>query len=276
MKDLPKAVFITGTDTGVGKTVVTAALAALLGEKGLQTGVIKPFQTGTDLDGLSDAEFIYGFLGKDFMLSEVSPCRLRTPLSPYRAAAIEGVEIPLEDIIEHTRDYISRSDLTLVEGAGGLRVPVTKSYMMADLAVDLDAPMVIVARPGLGTLNHTALSLEYARQRGARVLGVVINGFPEPVDVASATNPAVLRDVFSVNILGVLPHFPGLDVEGGSFSELSRAGESCFFPAFRGKLLDGCFFRGALSENEMVIFPDWNCSPQTFSLQILWFSQCGL
>ena len=241
MKDLPKAVFITGTDTGVGKTAVTAALAVLLRGKGLVTGVIKPFQTGTELDGLSDAEFIYGFLGEDFVLSEVSPCRLRTPLSPYRAALIEGVEIPLEDIIEHARDYISQNDVTLIEGAGGLSVPVTETYTMADLAVDLDAPMVIVARPGLGTLNHTALSLEYARQKDARVLGVVINGFPEPADVASATNPAVLRDVFSVNILGVLPHFPGLNVEGGSFSELRRAGESCFSPLFGGNFSADAF-----------------------------------
>ena len=241
MKDLPKAVFITGTDTGVGKTAVTAALAALLSEKGLVTGVIKPFQTGTDLEGLSDAEFIYSFLGRDCVLSEVSPCRLKIPLSPYRAAAIEGIDIPLEDIIEHTRDYISRNDVTLVEGAGGLCVPVTGSYMMADLAVDLDAPMVIVARPGLGTLNHTALSLEYARQRGAQVLGVVINGFPEPADVASATNPAVLREVFSVNILGVIPHFPGLDVEGGSSSGLELAGEDCFSPLLGGKFSADAF-----------------------------------
>lgn len=235
MKDLPKAVFIAGTDTGVGKTAVTAALAALLSEKGVVTGVIKPFQTGTELEGLSDAEFIYGFLGRDCVLSEVSPCRLKAPLSPYRAAGIEGVDIPLQDIIEHTRDYISRNDVTLVEGAGGLCVPVTGSYMMADLAVDLDAPMVIVVRPGLGTLNHTALSLEYARQRGAQVLGVVINGFPEPADVASATNPAVLRDVFSVDILGVIPRFPRLDVEGGSFSGLKGIGERCFSPLFGGK-----------------------------------------
>ncbi len=241
MKDLPKAVFITGTDTGVGKTAVTAALAALLSEKGLVTGVIKPFQTGTDLEGLSDAEFIYKFLGRDCVLSEVSPCRLKAPLSPYRAAAIEGVDIPLRDIIEHTRDYISRNDITLVEGAGGLCVPVTGNYMMADLAVDLDAPMVIVARPGLGTLNHTALSLEYAMQRGAQVLGVVINGFPEPADVASATNPAVLKDVFSVNIIGVIPHFPELDVEGGSFSGLKGTGESCFSPLLGGRFSADAF-----------------------------------
>ena len=241
MEDLPKVVFITGTDTGVGKTAVTAALAALLRKKGLVTGVIKPFQTGTELEGLSDAEFIYRFLGRDCVLSEVSPCRLRVPLSPYRAAAIEGVDIPLEDIMEHTRDYISRNDVTLVEGAGGICVPVTGSCMMADLAVDLDAPMVIVARPGLGTLNHTALSLEYARQRGARVLGVIINGFPDPADIASATNPAVLRDVFSVEILGVIPHFPGLDVEGGSFSGLERAGEDCFSPLFGGKFSADAF-----------------------------------
>lgn len=241
MKDLPKAVFITGTDTGVGKTAVTAALAAFLWEKGLVTGVIKPFQTGTELEGLSDAEFIYKFLGRDCVLSEVSPCRLRAPLSPYRAAAIEGIDIPLEDIVEHTQDYISRNEVTLVEGAGGLCVPVTRSYMMADLAVDLDAPMIIVTRPGLGTLNHTVLSLEYARQRGARVLGVVINGFPEPADLASATNPAVLRDVFSVDILGVIPHFPGLDVEGGSSSGLERAGADCFSQLFGGKFSADAF-----------------------------------
>ncbi len=243
MKDLPKAVFVTGTDTGVGKTAVTAALAALLWEKGLLTGVIKPFQTGTELDGLGDAEFIYGFLGRDCVLSEVSPCRLRAPLSPYRAASIEGVKIPLGDIIEHTRDYISRNDVTLIEGAGGLCVPITESYMMVDLAVDLGAPVVVVARPGLGTLNHTALSLEYARQKGARVLGVVINDFPESEDIASATNPAVLREVFSVNILGVLPHFPGLDVEGGSFSGLKRAGEECFSPLFGGKFSVEAFLK---------------------------------
>ncbi len=243
MKDLPKAVFITGTDTGVGKTAVTTALAALLWKKGLLTGVIKPFQTGTELDGLSDAEFIYGFLGRDCVLSEVSPCRLRVPLSPYRAASIEGVKIPLGDIIEHTRDYISRNDVTLIEGAGGLCVPITESYMMVDLAIDLGAPVVVVARPGLGTLNHTALSLEYARQKGARVLGVVINDFPESEDIASATNPAVLRDVFSVNILGVLPHFPGLDVEGGSFSGLKRAGEHWFSPLFGGNFSTETFLK---------------------------------
>ena len=247
MKDFPRAVFITGTDTGVGKTVVTAALASLLSKKGFQTGVIKPFQTGTEVDGLSDAEFIYGFLGRECVLSEVSPCRLRAPLSPYRAAAIEGVNIPLEDIIEHTRDYISRNEVTLIEGAGGLCVPVTESYMMADLAVDLEAPVVIVARPGLGTLNHTALSLEYAKQRGARVLGIVINGFPEPADLASATNPAVMRDVFSMNILGVLPRLPGLDVEGGSFSMLRQTGESWFSPLFGGKFSFEVFLDG-LSE----------------------------
>ena len=249
MNDLPKAVFITGTDTGVGKTVVTAALAALLLEKGSLTGVIKPFQTGTELDGLSDAEFIYGFLERDCVLSEVSPCRLRVPLSPYRAAEIEGINIPLENIIEHTRDYISRNDVTLIEGAGGLCVPVTESYMMADLAVDLEAPVIVVARPGLGTLNHTALSVEYARQRGAQVLGVVINGFPEPADVASATNPAVMRDVFSMDILGVLPRLPGLDVEGGSFSGLKGVGESCFSPLFGGKFSVDAFLQG-LSETK--------------------------
>jgi len=113
--------------------------------------------------------------------------------------------------------------------------------MMADLAVDLEAPLVIVTRPGLGTLNHTVLSLEYGKQRELGVLGVVINGFPEPADLASATNPAVLTDVFSVNILGVLPHLPELDVEGGSFSGLRQTGEKCFSPFFGGKFSSDAF-----------------------------------
>ncbi len=251
MKDLPRAVFITGTDTGVGKTAVTAALAALLRKKGLMTGIIKPFQTGTELEGLCDAEFIYSFLGEDYILSEISPCRLQAPLSPYRAAAIEGISIPLEDIIEHTRDYISRNDVTLIEGAGGICVPITRDYMMADLAIDLEAPMVIVTRPGLGTLNHTALSLEYARKRAVRVLGVVINGFPKPADVASATNPAVLRDVFSVNILGVVPFFKGLCVEEGHSSGLSRAGEQCFSPLFGGTFSADDFLEEVLEKTRL-------------------------
>ena len=234
MEELPKALFITGTDTGVGKTVVTAALASLLEKKGLKVGVIKPFQTGTELEGLGDAEFIYGFLEKDYDLSEVSPCRFRAPLSPYRAAMLEGAAVPLQYVLNHVGDYISRHDITLVEGAGGICVPVTSDYMMADLAFDLNASLIIVARPGLGTLNHTALSIQYAERKDVRVLGIVINGFPESPDIASKTNPAVLREVFSANLLGVLPFLSGIEVESGAFSGLREGVENYFCPLFGG------------------------------------------
>ena len=234
MKEIPRAVFIAGTDTGVGKTVVTAALASLLLKNGLRAGVIKPFQTGTELEGLTDAEFVYAFLGGDCDQAEVSPCRLRAPLSPYFAARAEGVEIPLRAVVEHTKDYISRHDVTLVEGAGGLYVPVTEGCMMADLALDLGASVILVTRPGLGTVNHTMLSLEYAERKGLHVLGVVINAFPDPADIASATNPVLFRDLFSFPMLGVLPRISGLCVEEGSFSGLSEGVENWFCPLFGG------------------------------------------
>ena len=234
MKEIPRAVFVTGTDTGVGKTVVTAALACLLSRKGLDVGVVKPFQTGTDLGELADAEFVCACLGRDFDPDEVSPCRLRAPLSPYFAARAEGAEIPLHGIISRTEDYVSRRDVTLIEGAGGLFVPVTETVMMADLALSLGAPALLVARPGLGTVNHTMLSLGYAERKGLPVLGVVLSGFPEPADIASGTNPVLFRDLFSLRILGVLPRLPGVSVERGLFPGIREGAESFFGPFFGG------------------------------------------
>ncbi len=246
MKKLPKAVFITGTDTGVGKTVVTAALACLLEKSGVNVGVIKPFQTGTELQGLCDAEFVYRFLDKECDLSEVSPCRLEAPLSPYFAAIKEGERVDLKEIIRHVRDYILGHDITLVEGAGGIYVPITADFMMADLAVSLDAQMVLVLRPGLGTLNHTALSLEYGKNKKISILGGVISGFPDPPDIASMTNPIVLRDVFSMDILGVLPKFEGLSVEDGCFSDLGKSPQKFFCPFFGGTFSSRDFLDGLL------------------------------
>lgn len=235
MKEIPRAVFVTGTDTGVGKTVVTAALACLLSRRGLDVGVLKPFQTGTDLEGLTDAEFVYACLGRDFDPDEVSPCRLRAPLSPCFAARAEGVEIPLGRVVSRAREYVSRRDVTLIEGAGGLFVPVTETVMMADLALSLGASALLVARPGLGTVNHTMLSLGYAERKGLPVLGVVISAFPEPADVASGTNPVLFRDLFSLRILGVLPGLPGLCVERGEFPGLLEGVENFFSPFFGGR-----------------------------------------
>ncbi len=235
MRKLPKAVFITGTDTGVGKTVVTAALAGLLEKKGMDVGVIKPFQTGTELHGLCDAGFVYRFLGREYDLPDVSPCRLKAPLSPYFAAVAEGVNIDLQEVLQHTREYISGHDITLVEGAGGICVPITADFMMADLAVAVGAAAtVLVLRPGLGTLNHTALSLKYAKDKGLSVMGGVINGFPDPPDIASATNPIVLRDVFSMDIMGILPEFEGLSVEGGISAGLGDSPQDFFCRSLGG------------------------------------------
>jgi dethiobiotin synthetase len=160
----PKALFVTGTDTNVGKTLVSALLT--LGSKGKYW---KPIQTGSDIDSV----WIKGAteLSDDHIFPETY--KLTEPLSPHAAAEIDGVTIATSDINlpEH-----SNGDLLIVEGAGGLLVPINKHDFMADIIKRLDLPVVLVARSGLGTINHTLLSLRLIRELKIPLLGVVLNG----------------------------------------------------------------------------------------------------
>jgi dethiobiotin synthetase len=183
--NLPPVVLVTGTDTGVGKTITTAALAAVLNGTGRSVAVYKPCQSGA-ADGDSDAAEIVRLAGVTAEAGVV----LQEPLAPVAAAAIDGT--PLPSLAAHAlriRELAGAHDHVLVEGAGGLLVELDSGGgTLADLGSLLAAAFVVVARPGLGTLNHTALTLEALSARGLDVLGVVLGSWPPgPTPYTTAT-----------------------------------------------------------------------------------------
>jgi dethiobiotin synthetase len=194
-----RGAFVTGTDTGVGKTVVTAALALALRDRGLDAGVVKPVQTGE-----GDAAELARLTG----LAEegIAPFSFRAPLAPLVAARLEGRELALEDVATAVRTIAERHELIVVEGAGGLLVPVGPDWTVADLACELGLPLIVVARAGLGTVNHTLLAVAEARRRGLELLGVVLNGAG---DESSATNPELIATFGDVPVLARLPQLEG-------------------------------------------------------------------
>lgn len=181
---------VVGTDTGIGKTVVTAALTARLRTEGVDAGAVKPAQTGYPDD--DDAGYVQWACE-----SERAATRLRTfaePLAPAVAARRGSEPIAFEPLIEETRTALDAYETGLVEGAGGLRVPLSNDPYreIVDLVARLDVPALVVARSGLGTLNHTALTVDALRARDIPVRGVILNQY-EGAGVAEQTNPAVLE-----------------------------------------------------------------------------------
>ncbi len=236
MSLLPKGIFITGTDTGVGKTVVTAALALCLERSGADVAVMKPVQTGTDNQRCIDIEFVGKVLGRGFDIDLVCPYRLGPPLAPSLAAEMEGVEIEPRKIIDAFKKSSAEHEVVLVEGAGGLMAPVKGTYLMCDLAGDMGLGVIVVCRPGLGTINHTLLSIEAAESRGLDVLGVVISNFPmEMPGMAERTNPRLLVSQTDVPIIGVVAHDAGVCVEEGRIGSLGDTAARCFTPAYGGE-----------------------------------------
>jgi len=195
-------IVVTGTDTDVGKTIATAAIAAVHERAGAAVAVYKPTQTGVtgaEPGDIAVVERLTGVCGEDGV-------RLSAAMAPRPAAALEAATLPLlEDHIGRIEKLQASYDLVLVEGAGGLLVELTAAgETIADLAHELDAPVVVVVRSSLGTLNHTALTLEALRARGVRGLGVVIGSWPEEPSFVEVSN----REAFArgdVPLLGAVP-----------------------------------------------------------------------
>jgi len=212
--------FITGTDTGVGKTVVAAALAIVLRESGRDVGVFKPVASGCvrRREGLvsEDAEFLAKAAEAPETLEEISPIRFEAPLAPTVAAARAGVEMDLEPMWKAWRRLRDTHEILLVEGIGGILCPVTPAMSVADLAKEFRLPLLVVARSGLGTINHTALAIEAARARGLAVAGVVINRYNhESPDLAEMTSPDEIQRVTGVRVLGLVPEDRATDFRAG-------------------------------------------------------------
>lgn len=207
-----KGLFITGTDTGVGKTFVAGALATLLRSRGIDVGVMKPAETGCPRrDGRlqpQDARYLQHRAGSTDPLEEICPYPLELPAAPSVAAEAEGVVIDLDRITELFSRLAARHRLTLVEGAGGLLVPLTETADYTDLIRRLDLPILLVARASLGTVNHTLLSLNWARHLQIPVLGVVVNNPVGPLTSAEEANLEALLRRLDVPLLRRLPYLP--------------------------------------------------------------------
>ena len=200
-----RGVFVTGTDTGVGKTVVAAALAAALRAGGLRVAASKPVLTGLDEPAGAvprDHELLAAASGT--LAAVVAPLRFGPPVSPHLAAEIAGERLTLERLLAGIRAATEGADVAVVEGVGGLLVPLADDVSVRDLAVALGLPLVVVARPGLGTISHTLLTLEAARHAGLDVRAVVLTPWPKDPSPLESSNRATIARLGGVEV-EVLP-----------------------------------------------------------------------
>lgn len=213
-----RALVVAGTDTEVGKTVVTAALAASARARGERVAVVKPVQTGVKAGEPGDLDEIRRLSAVDD-LHELA--RFEDPLAPATAARRAGVTPPGVAELARRIAVLADRDLVLVEGAGGVLVRFDEAgATLVDLALLLRAPVVLVARAGLGTLNHTALTCEALQHRGVRCLGVVIGAWPARPDLAAQCNLEDLPLYAGVPLLGRLPERAG-ELAASAFAELA-------------------------------------------------------
>ncbi len=226
---MSRGFFVTGTDTGVGKTVVAAALIKAIHAHGMTACGMKPIETGCSLVGKnpcpSDGMFLKKVAGMEETIASITPYCFETPVAPSLASEMESRPISTEVILERFGELLRRYHAVVVEGVGGILVPIRKDYYVIDLIKELSLPVIIVARPSLGTLNHTLLTVHHALKGGIRVAGVVINFTRRPEGtVAENTNPLVLQQLSPVPVLGVFPYLKSLsneDIEKAALKHLN-------------------------------------------------------
>jgi dethiobiotin synthetase len=173
-----RGVFVTATDTGVGKTYLSRAIAAALRDQGLRVGIAKPVVTGLEEPGPHDHE----------ILGAVTAARFGPPVSPHLAAELAGAPLEPEALLGAAHAAAEDNEVVVVEGVGGLLVPLADDYTVRDLAVELGLPVVVAARPGLGTINHTLLTVEAARHVDLDVRAVVLTPWPARPTVLERSN----------------------------------------------------------------------------------------
>ncbi|MFQ5451369.1 MAG: dethiobiotin synthase [Nitrospinaceae bacterium] len=222
--------FITGTDTGVGKTVITACLLSLFKKHGMDVGVMKPLETGVDPEcssaANSDALFLMELAGTGDPLAEVSPFRFKPAASPCQAARLENRSIEPGKIVRGLRQLADRHELMLVEGIGGLLVPITPTYFVCDLVRDLGLPLLVVARVTLGTLNHTLLTLRVAIQMGIEVRGVLLNHLEPGEGTGIEKNQgSILTEISGIPIVGECPFMGPVSEKNFTPERLNRIEE---------------------------------------------------
>ena len=198
-----RGIFVTGTGTEIGKTVVAGGLAAALKDAGTHVGVMKPICTG----GTADAEFLKHAAQVDDVLTLINPISLRHPLAPAVAARIADRAIDLACVDTAFTVLQEKYDCVIVEGVGGIGVPIRDDFLVAHLIRHLQLPVLIVAQAGLGTLNHTLLTVAFAEQFGLQIAGIVLNrSSAEPPGLAETTNPVEIEKLTGIPVIGSVPY----------------------------------------------------------------------
>jgi len=203
-----KSFFVTGTDTGVGKTVITATLAMCLRKLGIDVGVMKPISSGIpQKTGFksSDVSLLCEAAGITDSEEMINPVFLPIPTSPYDATKILNVSIDMPLIFEKFQNLIKTHQMLLVEGIGGIMTPITKNFFVADMIKAMGLDTIIVTRSTLGTLNHTIMTLSMCKDYEIPVKGMIVNYFDEQGGPAEKNAPATLYELTGIPILGIIP-----------------------------------------------------------------------
>lgn len=213
---MPNGFFVTGTDTGVGKTVVAGALIMALRAKGINACGMKPVETGCKrINGTlipSDGTFLKQIARMDDPIEHITPFCFETPAAPSVASEIEKRDIDISLIKERFQNLQKKYHTVIVEGVGGLLVPLKRDYFVIDLVRELALPLIVVSRPSLGTINHTLLTVNYALKEGIKIAGIIINFSNRPENTAAEkTNSAVIRKLSPVPVIGTFPYLENLE-----------------------------------------------------------------
>ncbi len=209
----PRGLFIIGTDTGVGKTLIAGALARSLVLRGIDCGVMKPIESGCRLRKghliPADGTYLRAAARSKDPLEVITPFRFRTPLAPYAAALKEGRKpVDLKKIVAAVKGMQKAHDFLIVEGLGGLMVPLNAKDTLIDLIRELNFPVLLVAQSGLGTLNHCLLTLNYGKSQGLHFSGLLLNRITPKKPASEASNLRLLNERTTLPVLGPLPYLP--------------------------------------------------------------------
>jgi dethiobiotin synthetase len=223
----PRGLFVTGTDTNVGKTHLASMIIRDLRQSGHRVGAYKPACSGAVIDAKGDRwddiERLRSALGAEYPDDLICPQRFLAPLAPPMAARAEGRQVDFDLLVHGAEHWQPHADLLIVEGAGGLLAPVAEAKTVADLAIAIGYPLIIVARCGLGTINHTLLTVEAARHRGLSVAGIVLNqSRPEDDFALAESNATAIAAHGQIPILGI--------VAWGASDGLQRHGRAVTIP----------------------------------------------
>jgi len=209
-----KAYFITGTDTGVGKTSITVGLAGSMHKIGVDVGVMKPIATGyPNKTGFrsSDVTKLVEVTSIKDPENLINPVFLPLPTSPYDATKILELSVDMPLIFEQFKKLLSLHEILLVEGIGGIMTPITKNFFVADMIKGMGIDVIIVTRATIGTLNHTVMTCKICKDYGIKIRGLVINNFDEKGTPAEKNAPSTLYELTNIPILGTIPFIKDLN-----------------------------------------------------------------